>query len=173
MRDPATARSGGRPSDTPAHARYGVVEGGRFFGSARSQANHPFGASAPLGCCVAHPGFQEAFALEAIESCVERTDRATARDDFLDLLTNRSAIGVFAEARRSGQQQSTGGNQGRPSLDGGTMPLIRRNAPMMPYISLSCEMFQFSSPSLLMSQRAHFTLAAPAVSVIDSYTGSQ
>src|SRR5215471_3575243 len=48
---------------------------------------------------------------------------------------------------------------GRPSLDGGTSPLIRRNAPIMPYISLSCDIFQFNSPSLLISPMNHLTLA--------------
>jgi len=62
---------------------------------------------------------------------------------------------------------------GRPSLDGGTSPLMRRKAPMIPYISLSCAMFQFSSPSRLMSHRNHFTWATPAASVIVAYTPSQ
>src|SRR5215472_3748952 len=63
----------------------------------------------------------------------------------------------------------TGGTEryGRPSLDGGTKPLILRNAPMMPYISLSCDIFQFNSPSLLISPTNHLTLAVPAASVMD------
>ena len=61
------------------------------------------------------------------------------------------------------------GAYGRPSLDGGTSPFKRRKAPIMPYISLSWLMFQFSSPSLDMSHLAHLILAAPAASVMFAY----
>jgi putative transcriptional regulator len=63
--------------------------------------------------------------------------------------------------------------QGRPTNSGGTSPFSRRNAPMMPYISLSWVMFQLSKPSFDRSQTAHFTFAAPAASVMAAYTGSQ
>lgn len=74
---------------------------------------------------------------------------------------------------RAGQNIAQTRVQGRPTNSGGTSPFSRRNAPMMPYISLSWVMFQLSKPSFDRSQTAHFTFAAPAESVMAAYTGSQ
>lgn len=56
---------------------------------------------------------------------------------------------------------------GRRSLDGGTIPLIRKNATMFPYISLSCWRLKLSTPSLVISRPNIFTLVAALASVME------